>query len=112
MPPPSQDRAYLQFYPEPYRTILLSYVCSRPVVETAFYLFLRSDGVHVPGTTHGPNSWAVQIPVRVAEPFYWRVHYLTKHLAAIFYFANERLRVQPGNSRVGYAVRTDLHPSP
>src|SRR5919112_5413532 len=57
MPPPRQDRAYLEFYSEPQRRIFLSYVRPRPVVETAFYLFLRGDGVDVPGLSRCPDSW-------------------------------------------------------
>ncbi len=80
-------------------------------METPFYLFLRGDGVAVPGPSRGPNGRTVQVPVRVAEPFYRPVQYLAKHLAAIAYFAGQRFRIHAGEPGVGDGVRPDLHPT-
>jgi hypothetical protein len=43
-----------------------------------FYRFLCADGVSISGPTRGPDSRAVQVPVRVAEALDRRAQYLTK----------------------------------
>ena len=78
-------------------------------MDTVFYLFPRRNGVDVPAATRGPNSRAVQVPVRVAEALHWRAHYLTKHLTTIAHFASQRFRIQAGEPRVSNGVRPDLH---
>lgn len=73
-------------------------------MDTVFYLFPRRDGVDVPGATRGPNSRAVQVPVRVAEALDRRAQYLTKDMAAIAYFVNQRFRIYAGESWMSNGV--------
>ena len=69
-----------------------------------FYRFLCADGVSISGPTRGPDSRAVQVPVRVAEALDRRAHYLAKDLAAIAYLVNQRLRIYAGESWMGNGV--------